>query len=82
MSDEKGGDDKILCVPSDDPRMEHLRDVHHVPEFVGLEIEQSSTSTRTRPGKSIEGSAWARRADAEREITASHLRAGTPTDRR
>ena len=27
MTDEKGGDDKILCVPAGDPRQEHLRDL-------------------------------------------------------
>ena len=39
MRDEKGADDKVLCVPSRDPRMEHLRDIHHVPEFQRLEIQ-------------------------------------------
>src|SRR5690606_29272421 len=38
MRDEKGGDDKVICVPSDDPRQEHLRDIHHLPEFHRLEI--------------------------------------------
>src|SRR5437870_5197779 len=33
MTDEKGGDDKILAVPATDPRLERLRDIHHVPEF-------------------------------------------------
>jgi len=33
MRDEKGADDKVLCGPATDPRMEHLRDIHHVPEF-------------------------------------------------
>ena len=27
MTDEKGGDDKVLCVPASDPRQEHLRDL-------------------------------------------------------
>ncbi len=39
MRDEKGADDKVLCVPARDPRMEHLRDIHHVPEFERLEIQ-------------------------------------------
>ena len=30
MTDEKGGDDKVLCVPYEDPRQEHLRDIHHL----------------------------------------------------
>lgn len=39
MTDEAGGDDKLLCVPSTDPRVEHLRDIHHVSEFDRLEIQ-------------------------------------------
>ena len=40
MTDEAGGDDKLLCVPAHDPRVEHLRDIHHVSEFDRLEIQQ------------------------------------------
>jgi len=39
MTDEAGGDDKLLCVPATDPRVEHLRDIHHVSEFDRLEIQ-------------------------------------------
>lgn len=39
MTDEKGPDDKILCVPAQDPRWVHLRDIHHVAEFERLEIQ-------------------------------------------
>ncbi len=39
MRDENGLDDKVLCVPATDPRMEHLRDIHHVPEFERLDIQ-------------------------------------------
>ena len=39
MTDEAGGDDKVLCVPAGDPRVEHLRDIHHVAEFDRLEIQ-------------------------------------------
>src|SRR3954454_6050129 len=28
MTDEAGGDDKVLCVPSTDPRLEHIRDIN------------------------------------------------------
>ncbi len=27
MTDEAGGDDKVLCVPSHDPRLQHLQDI-------------------------------------------------------
>jgi inorganic pyrophosphatase len=39
MTDEAGGDDKVLCVPATDPRWEHLRDITHVSEYDRLEIQ-------------------------------------------
>ena len=38
MTDEKGGDDKIICVPAGDPRQENLRELEDIPEFYRLEI--------------------------------------------
>ena len=62
MRDEKGLDDKVLCVPATDPRMEHLRDIHHVPEFDRLEIQHFfEVYKELEPGKSVEGAAWADR---------------------
>ena len=76
MSDEAGGDDKVLCVPAGDPRMEHLRDIHHVAEFDRLEIQHFfSVYKELEPGKSVEGATWVGRAEAEKEITASFARA-------
>jgi inorganic pyrophosphatase len=76
MTDEKGGDDKVLCVPANDPRLEHLRDIHHLPEFDRLEIQHFFEVYKAlEPGKSVEGDCWAGRADAEREIEASVRRA-------
>ena len=76
MKDEKGGDDKVLCVPSDDPRQEHLRDIHHLPEFDRMEIQHFFEIYKAlEPGKSVEGATWVGRADAEREIRASWRRA-------
>lgn len=69
MRDEKGGDDKVLCVPADDPRQEHLRDIHHVAEFDRMEIEHFFTVYKDlEPGKSVEGATWVGRAAAEEEI--------------
>ncbi|MHA6798066.1 inorganic diphosphatase [Bounagaea algeriensis] len=76
MRDEKGGDDKIIAVPSDDPRQEHLRDIHHVPEFDKLEIQHFFEVYKDlEPGKSVEGATWAGRTEAEEEINASYKRA-------
>ena len=75
MTDEAGGDDKVLCVPSGDPRMEHIRDIHHVPEFDRLEIQHFFEVYKDlEPGKSVEGATWVGRAEAEAEIVASFAR--------
>ncbi len=75
MTDEMGGDDKVLCVPAKDPRMEHLRDIHHMPEFDRLEIQHFfEVYKELEPGKSVEGATWVGRTEAEREITASRRR--------
>ena len=76
MTDEKGGDDKVLCVPAGDPRMEHLRDIEDVPAYVRMEIEHFFLVYKElEPGKSVRGEAWANRADAEAEIRRSFERA-------
>ncbi|MER6333039.1 inorganic diphosphatase [Streptomyces sp. NPDC014983] len=75
MTDEAGGDDKLLCVPSTDPRVEHLRDIHHVSEFDRLEIQHFFEVYKDlEPGKSVEGANWVGRTDAEQEIERSYKR--------
>ena len=78
MTDEKGGDDKILCVPAGDPRQEHLRDLVDLPRFDRLEIEHffpvRRSTSNSEPGKSVEGASWADRAAAEAEVDASRRR--------
>ncbi|MBX6388434.1 MAG: inorganic diphosphatase [Frankia sp.] len=72
MTDEKGPDDKVLCVPVADVRQEHLRDIRHLPEFDRLEIQHFFEVYKDlEPGKSVEGATWVGRVDAEREILAS-----------
>jgi inorganic pyrophosphatase len=72
MTDEKGGDDKVLAVPASDPRLEYLRDIHNVPEFDRLEIQHFFEVYKDlEPGKSVEGASWVGRSDAEAEILAS-----------
>jgi inorganic pyrophosphatase len=69
MRDEMGNDEKILCVPARDPRMEHLRDIRHVPEFERLEIQHFFEVYKAlEPGKSVQAEAWANRAAAEVEV--------------
>jgi inorganic pyrophosphatase len=47
MSDEAGGDDKVLCVPASDPRWDHITDIGDVSPFELDAISTSSSTTRT-----------------------------------
>ena len=56
MTDEKGPDDKVLCVPASDPRQAELRDLDDLPYFERLEIEHFFLIYKQlEPGKSVEG---------------------------
>ncbi|WP_166352740.1 inorganic diphosphatase [Phytoactinopolyspora limicola] len=78
MTDEAGGDDKVLCVPADDPRKNQFTDINDVPEFDRLEIQHFFEVYKDlEPGKSVEGASWVGRAAAEEEIRASFERATT-----
>ena len=75
MTDEKGPDDKVLCVPNSDPRLEHLRDIHHLPEFDRLEIQHFFEVYKDlEPGKSVEGATWVGRTEAEAELERARQR--------
>ena len=69
MKDEAGGDDKVLFVPSHDPRVAHITELEHVSEFDRLEIQHFfETYKDLEPGKSVEGAHWGGREEAERII--------------
>jgi inorganic pyrophosphatase len=75
MTDEAGGDDKVLCVPAHDPRLEHLRDINHVSKYDRLEIQHFFEVYKDlEPGKSVEGADWVGRVEAEAEVHASFER--------
>jgi len=75
MRDEAGGDDKIMCIPNEDPRLEHLTDLEDIGEFHRLEIQHFfETYKDLEPGKSVEGAHWAGRVEAEAEIERSFAR--------
>lgn len=76
MTDEAGDDAKVLCVPTGDPRLEHLRDIHHVEQFLRLEIQHFFEVYKAlEPDKHVEGHEWVGRAGAESEIQQSLQRA-------
>jgi inorganic pyrophosphatase len=76
MRDEKGGDDKVLCIPAGDVRKDHIQDLTDVSEFDLLEVQHFFEVYKDlEPGKSVEGAHWTDRAGAEAEIEASRRRA-------
>jgi inorganic pyrophosphatase len=76
MRDEKGADDKVLCVAATDPRMAHYGDIDDVSAFDRLEIQHFfEVYKELEPGKMVEGFSWVGRAEAEAEITACRERA-------
>jgi inorganic pyrophosphatase len=75
MTDEAGGDDKVICVPASDPRMDKLQDIADLPKFDRLEIQHFfETYKDLEPGKSVEGATWVGRDDAYAEIERSRQR--------
>ncbi len=59
MTDEAGGDDKILCVPAGDPRWDHIQDLADVPEFELAAIKHFFERYKDlEPGKYVKGSEW------------------------
>ena len=75
MRDEKGADDKVLCVPATDPRMAHLRDIENVSEFDRLEIQHFFEVYKAlEPGKEVETATWVGHEEAEAEIVACRAR--------
>ena len=76
MTDEMGGDDKVLCVPIADKRQESTRNLTDIPDLSLLEIEHFFTVYKDlEPGKSVEGAHWVGRDEAEAEIERSRQRA-------
>ena len=75
MTDEAGGDDKLLCVPAGDIRKDHLKEITDVADFDLLEIKHFFEVYKDlEPGKSVEGATWVGREAAQAEIQNSYDR--------
>jgi inorganic pyrophosphatase len=75
MTDEKGRDAKVLCVPATDPRWQQLRDVDDVPAFLREEIAHFFAVYKAiEPGKGAESEGWRDNAAAEAEVEAARAR--------
>jgi inorganic pyrophosphatase len=72
MTDEAGGDDKVLCVPAGDGRWDHIQDVGDVPTHELEAIKHFFVHYKDlEPGKYVKAADWASRAEAEAEVDRS-----------
>ena len=71
MTDEAGGDDKLLCV-IDDVRYESYQDIDDVDDFTKNEIEHFFVHYKDlEPNKEVQGSGWGNREEAEKILKES-----------
>ena len=75
MSDEKGIDDKIICVPLHDPYWNRYEQIDELPLLLRQEIEQFFTIYKDlEPGKQVKVDGWGAREEALAEIEAARER--------
>ena len=74
MTDEKGPDDKVLCVPLNDPSWSAISDIHDVPSQLRNEIEHFFQVYKDLEGKQTVTRGFGNRADAQSVIEASRQR--------
>ena len=65
MQDDKGQDDKLLCVPDTDPRWKDLHDVFDVPKHMLNEIAHFFRVYKDLEDKLVAVRGWQDRATAE-----------------
>ncbi len=81
MTDEKGPDDKVICVPAGDPRYAKYQDINDIDEFERQKIQHFFEVYKAlEPGKKVLGFAWVNKEAAEKEINASFERFQQHTD--
>ena len=72
MSDEAGGDAKVIVVPAKDPRWAHIQDIDDVPEQTKNELKHFFEHYKDlEPGKWVKVEAWGNAAEAEAIIQKS-----------
>ena len=74
MADEKGGDDKVICVPTHDPYWNGYEAVEQLPQLLREEIEQFFAIYKQLERKAVEIGGWKPRAVALEAIAAAHER--------
>jgi inorganic pyrophosphatase len=76
MTDEKGPDEKLLCVPLGDPTFERIGDIHDVNIELRDEIEHFFQRYKDlEPTKRTETRGWGNRSEAEAILDEARERA-------
>jgi len=75
MADEKGPDEKILCVPLKDPAWMRVSDVHDIPAELRNEIEHFFQVYKDLEEEKVETRGYGNRADAEQVVAEARARA-------
>lgn len=76
MSDEKGPDEKVLCVPLGDHSFDRIRDIHDVSAEFRDEIEHFFQRYKDlEPSKRTDTRGWGNRSEAEAILAAARARA-------
>ena len=68
MADEKGPDEKIICVPLKDPAWMRISDVHDIPAELRNEIEHFFQVYKDLEEAKVETRGYGNRADAEQVV--------------
>ncbi|MGI8461096.1 MAG: inorganic diphosphatase [Solirubrobacterales bacterium] len=64
MHDEKGEDDKVVCVPTHDPGWNHADTLEDVPEQLQREIHHFFSTYKQLEGKEVTVEGWRSREEA------------------
>ncbi len=75
MRDEKGIDDKVICVPYDDPYWNVYEEIDDLPLTLRQEIEQFFSIYKVLEHKEVVIGGWASREEALAEVDAARERA-------
>jgi inorganic pyrophosphatase len=74
MQDDKGIDDKIICVPLHDPYWNKHETLEDLPLLLRAEIEQFFSIYKDLEDKQVTTGGWHSHEEATREIAASRER--------
>jgi inorganic pyrophosphatase len=74
MRDDKGVDDKVLCVPLHDPNWNTVEELEDIPQSLRDEISHFFSIYKQPEGKTVKVDGWFPREDAMAAIEAARER--------